>query len=415
MSIAEGLKQAVEAGDVPGVAAVAANADGTIFEGAAGTLQSDSVIWIASMTKAITGAAAMQMVERGKFGLDTPAADIVPEIARKEVLVGIGADGTVTTRPARKPITLRHLLTHTSGMGYDTWNADIFRYVQAKGPLKPNSMEMLSTPLLADPGERWEYSISIDWAGLMVEAASGQKLDRYMKDRLFEPLKMPDTGFRIGPAMRPRKAAVHVRNREGGFTATDHELNQNPDVFMGGGALYSTVGDYLRFTRMILGQGTLDGVQVLNPETVTLMGRNAMGDVSCRPLKTQIPGRSTDMDFVDGMKWGLSFMINPTAFPGGRSAGSLAWGGLANSYYWIDPVKKVAGVWATQLLPFYDARAVARFEGFERGVYATGFFFPVVPKGKARIRTQMSAALSEADVGFAIDAFADAGKALRII
>ena len=157
---------------MPGVAAVAANADGTIFEGAAGTLQSDGVIWIASMTKAITGAAAMQMVEQGKFGLDTPAADIVPEIARKEVLVGIGADGTVTTRPARKPITLRHLLTHTSGMGYDTWNADIFRYVQAKGPLKPNSMEMLSTPLLADPGERWEYGIGMDWVGQLIEAAT---------------------------------------------------------------------------------------------------------------------------------------------------------------------------------------------------------------------------------------------------
>ena len=141
------------------------------------------------MTKAITGAAAMQMVERGKFGLDTPAAEIVPEIARKEVLVSVGADGTVKTRPARKPITLRHLLTHTSGMGYDTWDADIFRYVQAKGPLKPNSMEMLSTPLLAEPGERWEYSISIDWAGLMVEAVSGMKLDRYMKDNLFDPLR----------------------------------------------------------------------------------------------------------------------------------------------------------------------------------------------------------------------------------
>ena len=370
MSIAEGLKQAVEAGDVPGVAAVAANADGTIFEGAAGTLQSDSVIWIASMTKAITGAAAMQMVERGKFGLDTPAADIVPEIARKEVLVGIGADGTVTTRPARKPITLRHLLTHTSGMGYDTWNADIFRYVQAKGPLKPNSMEMLSTPLLADPGERWEYSISIDWAGLMVEAASGQKLDRYMKDRLFEPLKMPDTGFRIGPAMRPRKAAVHVRNEVGGFTVTDHELNQDPEVFMGGGALYSTVGDYLRFTRMILGHGTLDGVRVLKPETVALMSLNAMDDIFCRPLESQTPARSTDMNFVDGMKWGLSFMINPRGIPGRRTAGSLSWGGLANSYYWIDPARKVTGVWATQLLPFYDARAVARFEDFERGVYA---------------------------------------------
>jgi methyl acetate hydrolase len=370
MSIGGKLEQAVEAGDVPGVVAMAATADGTIFEGAAGTLKPDSVIWIASMTKAITGAAAMQMVEQGKFGLDTPAADIVPEIARKEVLVGVGTDGTVKTRPASKPITLRHLLTHTSGMGYDTWNADIFRYVQAKGPLKPNSMEMLSTPLLVEPGARWEYSISIDWAGLMVEAASGMKLDRYMKENLFEPLRMPDTGFRIGPAMRPRKAAVHVRNEAGGFSATDHELNQNPDVFMGGGALYSTVGDYLRFTRMIMGGGILDGVRVLKPETVALMSRNAMGDISCRPLKTQIPGRSTDMDFVDGMKWGLSFMINPEAFPGRRSAGSLAWGGLANSYYWIDPARKVTGVWATQLLPFYDARAVARFEDFERGVYA---------------------------------------------
>ena len=371
MSIADNLKQAVEAGDVPGVTAVAATADGTIFEGAAGVLKPDSVIWIASMTKAITGAAAMQMVERGRFGLDTPAADVVPEIARKEVLVSIGADGAVKTRPARKPITLRHLLTHTSGMGYDTWDADIFRYVQAKGPLKPNSMEVLSTPLLADPGERWEYSISIDWAGLMVEAASGVKLDRYMKDNLFDPLRMPDTGFRIGPAMRPRKAAVHVRNDKGGFAATDHELNQNPEVFMGGGALYSTVSDYLRFTRMIMGHGTLDGIEVLKPPTVALMSQNAMGDVSCRPLKSQIPGRSTDMDFVDGMKWGLTFMINPEPFPGRRSANSLTWGGLANSYFWIDPVKKVTGVWATQLLPFYDARAVASFEDFERSVYAT--------------------------------------------
>ena len=371
MSIADSLKQAVETGDVPGVAAMAATADGAIFEGAAGTLKTDSVIWIASMTKAITGAAAMQMVERGKFGLDTPAAEIVPEIARKEVLVSVGTDGTVKTRPAKRPITLRHLLTHTSGMGYDIWDADIFRYAEAKGPLKPNSMEMLSTPLLVEPGERWEYSISIDWAGLMVEAVSGMKLDRYMKDNLFDPLRMPDSGFKIGPAMRPRKAAVHVRNKEGGFTATDHELNQEPEVFMGGGALYSTVGDYLRFTRMILGQGTLDGVRVLEPATVALMSQNAMGDVSCRPLKSQIPGRSADMNFVDGMKWGLSFMINPQDFPGRRAAGSLSWGGLANSYYWIDPVKKVTGVWATQLLPFYDARAVARFEEFERGVYAT--------------------------------------------
>jgi methyl acetate hydrolase len=371
MTIDETLKNAVAAGDVPGAVAAAATDKGVIFEGAAGVLAQDSVLWIASMTKAITGAAAMQLVERGKLSLDAPAADIVPEIADKQVLQSIGADGTIKTRPPKRPITLRHLLTHTSGMGYGVWDADIARYVAVTGVPKPASRQVLATPLLFDPGERWEYSISIDWAGLMVEAVSGMRLDRYMKENIFDPLGMADTGFKITPAMRPRKAAVHVRKEGGGFTATDHELEQNPEVFMGGGALYSTVADYLRFTRMILGHGALDGVQVLRPATVALMSLNSMGEVSCRPLKTQSPNLSTDMDFVDGMKWGLSFMINPVPFPGRRSAGSLTWGGLANSYYWIDPVKRVTGVWATQLLPFYDARAVAAFENFECGVYAS--------------------------------------------
>src|SRR5476649_2551347 len=329
MDIARTLKAAVAAGDVPGVAAAAATADGKIFDGAAGVLALDSVIWIASMTKAITGAAAMQMVERGKLSLDAPAADVLPEIAKKEVMTGIEADGTVKTRPPKRPITLRHLLTHTSGMGYDTWNADIFRYVKAKGPFKPATMQVLSTPLLFDPGEQWQYSISIDWAGLMVEKASGKRLDRYMTENIFVPLGMADTGFAISPAMRPRKAAVHVRKAGGGFEATDHELNQTPEVFQGGGALYSTVPDYLKFTHALL----MGGAPILRRETVAEMFRNSMNEgVLCRPLKTHIPGRSTDMDFVDGMKWGLTFMINPEAFPGRRSAGSLNWGGLANSY-----------------------------------------------------------------------------------
>lgn len=368
MDIARTLTDAVAAGDVPGVVAAVAIDKGLVFEGAAGVLKFDSVLWIASMTKAITGAAALQLVERGKLSLDAPAAEILPEIARKEVLVSIGADGTIKTRPARRPITLRHLLTHTSGMGYDTWDADIARYVQITGIPKPASRAVLATPLLFDPGERWEYSISIDWAGLMVEAASGVRLDRYMAENIFGQLGMADTGFRITPSMRPRKAAVHLRAKGGGFTATDHELSQEPEVFMGGGALYSTVGDYLKFTSALL----MGGGPILKPETVAAMSRNSMDpDVLCRPLKTQLPNRSTDMDFVDGMEWGLTFMINPTAFPGRRSAGSLAWGGLANSYYWIDPVCRVTGVWATQLLPFYDPCAVAAFENFERAVYAS--------------------------------------------
>jgi CubicO group peptidase (beta-lactamase class C family) len=366
MTIDETLKSAVAAGDVPGVVAAAATDKGVIFGGAAGVLAQDSVLWIASMTKAITGAAVMQLVERGKLSLDTPAADIVPEIAKKQVLVSIGADGAIKTRPPKRPITLRHLLTHTSGMGYDTWDADIARYVAATGIPKPASRQVLATPLLFDPGEHWEYSISIDWAGLMVEAIAGMRLDRYMKENIFDPLGMADSGFKITPAMRPRKAAVHIRKEGGGFTATDHELDQDPEVLMGGGALYSTVGDYLKFTHALLSGGG----PILRPATVALMSLNAMGEVSCRPLKSQLPNRSTDMDFVDGMKWGLTFMINPAPFPGRRSAGSLTWGGLANSYYWIDPVKRVTGVWGTQLLPFYDARAVAAFEDFERAVYA---------------------------------------------
>jgi methyl acetate hydrolase len=367
MDIQRVLKQSVDSGAVHGVIAAAATDRDVIFEGAAGGLKLDSVIWIASMTKAVTGAAAMQLVERGKLSLDAPAAEVVPEIARKQVLVSIGSDGTIKTRPPKRPITLRHLLTHTAGMGYDTWDAQLFRYLQVKGAPRPASMEGLSTPLLFDPGERWEYSISIDWAGLMVEAVSGQRLDRYMTENIFTPLGMGDTGFAISPGMRPRKAAVHVRKEGGGFTATDHELVQSPEVFMGGGALYSTVPDYLKFVRALLAGGR----PILQPATVAEMFRNSMNEgVLCRPLKSQIPARSTDMDFVDGMKWGLTFMINPEPFPGRRSANSLTWGGLANSYFWIDPARKVTGVWATQLLPFYDARAISAFESFEGAVYA---------------------------------------------
>jgi CubicO group peptidase (beta-lactamase class C family) len=331
-------------------------------------LRPDSVIWIASMTKAVTAAAAMQLVERGKLSLDAPAAEVVPEIAGKGVLEGFDAKGQAITRKPRRPITLRHLLTHTSGLGYDTWNADVMRYRQATGipPVGSCQNAALSTPLLFEPGERWEYGISIDWAGKMVEAASGQRLDRYMIESLFAPLGMSDTGFAIGPAQRLRKVRMH-RREASGIAAMDHEIPQMPEFHMGGGGLYSTVVDYLKFTRALLGGGP----PILKPETVKQMGRNHMADgVLCRPLKSQLAGMSTDLDFVDGMQWGLSFMINPIDFPGRRAAGSLAWGGLANSYYWIDPARKVTGVWATQLLPFYDPKAIAAFEAFERAVYS---------------------------------------------
>src|SRR5579872_1155418 len=376
--IAGGLRRAAESGDVPGVVAAAATADGIIFEGAFGKrslatgapMTADTVVLIASMTKAVTGACAMQQVERGRLSLDGDLAAIVPELGRVRVLEGFDAAGKPRLRSPKRAITLRHLLTHTAGYSYDMWNGDIVRYLEVTGT--PSIMTCknaaLELPLIANPGEKWEYGISIDWAGKAVEAVSGQNLDRYMQENLLGPLGMTDTAFKIGDAQRRRLAGMHARTPDG-LVSIDMEIPQNPEFHMGGGGLYSTATDYLKFTRMILHGGTLNGVQVLRPETVATMSRNAMGDLVCNAMKTSVPSATNDVDFVAGMKWGLSFMINPAQMPTGRSAGSLAWAGLANSYYWIDPIRKVTGVFATQILPFYDEKAVKAFEGFETAVY----------------------------------------------
>ena len=251
------------------------------------------------------------------------------------------------------------------------WNADIGRFMAATNTPGIISCRnaALDLPLIADPGELWSYGISIDWAGKAIEAVSGQTLDRYMQQNLLDPLGMTDTGFRITASQRKRLAKIHARTPDG-LTPTDMEIPQEPEFHMGGGGLYSTVGDYLKFARMILGGGALDGTRVLKPETVATMSANAMGNLVCTPMISAVPAATNDVNFVDGMKWGLSFMINPEPLPTGRSAGSLAWAGLANSYFWIDPARQVAGVYATQLLPFNDAKSVGAFAGFESAVYA---------------------------------------------
>ena len=376
--IASVLRDAAESGGVPGVVAAAADANGVVFEGAFGTrdlatgapMTTDTVVWIASMTKAITGACAMQLVEQNKLSLDGDLRSVLPELARVQVLEGFAEDGKPRLRAPKGGITLRQLLTHTAGFSYEMWSADITRYMEVTGTPGIISCQnaALSMPLLFDPGAKWEYGISIDWAGKAIEAVSGQTLDVYMRDNLLAPLGMMDTGFKISDAQRGRLAKIHARTPDG-LVKTDIELPQSPEFFMGGGGLYSTVGDYLKFAQMIMHGGTFNGVQVLRPETVATMSANAMGDIVCAPMKTVAPASSNDVDFIAGMKWGLSFLINPDRLPTGRSAGSLAWAGLANSYYWIDPARQMAGVYATQILPFFDAKAVQTFEAFETAVY----------------------------------------------
>jgi CubicO group peptidase (beta-lactamase class C family) len=250
------------------------------------------------------------------------------------------------------------------------WNGDVARYMEltATPSILTCQNAALALPLIADPGEKWEYGISIDWAGKAVEAASGQTLDKYMRENLLQPLGMTDTAFKIGEAQRRRLATIYSRT-PAGLVPAGLEIPQDPEFHMGGGGLYSTVGDYLKFARMILHGGILNGARVLRPETVTAMSHNAMGNLVCNAMKTFAPEFSHDVDFLAGMKWGLSFMINPQQMPTGRSPGSLAWAGLANSYFWIDPARKVAGVYATQVLPFFDEKAARAYEGFETAVY----------------------------------------------
>ncbi len=379
--IDEMFVRAVESKAMPGVVAMAGTAEGVVYEGAFGhrelgreaRMTPDTVVWIASMTKAITAAAAMQLVERGKLGLDRPAAEVVPELGRARVLEGFDAAGTPRLRPPARPITLRHLLTHTAGFAYEIWNPEVARYQAATGTpgITTCKNAALTTPLVFDPGDRWEYGISIDWVGKMVEAVSGQRLDRYLQENLFGPLGMKDTAFTISPGQRARLAAVHQRGDGGVLTPIQFEIPQEPEFLMGGGGLYGTAADYLAFCRMILGGGALRGARVLRPETVALMSQNHIGALDVGVMRTAIPTLSNDVDVFPGMakKWGLSFLINTEPAPTGRSAGSLAWAGLANTYFWIDPTRGVCGVFLSQVFPFFDRVAVDLLQRFETEVY----------------------------------------------
>ena len=376
------LRGAVAAGDVPGVVAAVTSASDTIYEGAAGVrvqgqgaaMSQDTVMWIASMTKPVVGAAAMQLVEQGRMALDDPAAKIIPELGGFRVLTGWDATGRPITRPPKTQITLRNLLTHSAGFVYDIWNPEMARFHKTMDVPRAGSGRniALRIPLAFDPGERWEYGINIDWAGKMIEAVSGMRLGQYIDRNIAAPLGMSSTAFRITPEMRARLAKVHQRGSDGKFTVTAVEVPQDPEFEPGGGGIYSTASDYQRFIRMILNGGKGNGNQVLRPETVALMSKNAMGSLRVRMLPTQNPALSLDAEFFPGTPktWGLSFMINEQTAPTGRSAGSLAWAGLANTYFWIDPVKNIGGVTMMQTLPFVDQRSLALFTAFEKSVYA---------------------------------------------
>ncbi len=369
------LQSAVSRGDVPGVAAMATDGTSTLYAGAFGArvlggaaMTLDSIGWLASLTKAVTSVAAMQLVEQGRIGLDQPLGDVLPKLANPQVLQGFDAAGQPLLRPARRQLTLHDLLTHTSGYVYEMWNADLGRYVKASGMpgMASGLTAAMDMPLLFEPGERWEYGIGVDWAGKLVEAVSGQTLGDYFAEHIFAPLGMADTQF--GRPDTDRVMTIHNRQPDGSLIAGGSGRVSQPELQSGGGGLYGTVPDYLKFLAMLLRGG--DGV--LRPETVDRMGRNQIGALPVDKLRTVMPGASNDAEFFPGMAkgWGYGFVINSEPGHAGRAANSLAWAGLANTYYWIDPASRVAGVLMTQILPFADPVVLELFDGFERAVYA---------------------------------------------
>src|SRR5271166_2161712 len=375
------LRAATSAEELPGVVALAATDDDIVYEGIFGSrrlhagpaMTRDTVFRVASMVKLITSVAALQLVEQGKLSLDAPVPNIEPALGSPQVLDGFDAKDHPRLRPAKRPITLRHLLTHTSGFAYRLWDAKAVRYAKSLDLLPPAERKRAPrTPLMFDPGERWQYGTSIDWVGRIVELISGEPLDVYFRKHVLDPLGMNDTAFVISPQQREREASAHRRGPHGSLAPQPMEQHSARQTFSGGGGIYSTGPDYLTLIRMLLRGGSLDGVRILRPETVALMGQNQIGTIEAGVLKTTVPALSNDVDFFPGisLKWGFGHMINMQAVAGGRSAGSLTWGGLLNTYYWIDPGRRIAAVFMTQVLPFADDRALRIYRQFERGIYA---------------------------------------------
>jgi CubicO group peptidase (beta-lactamase class C family) len=376
------LAYAVDSGTLVQVAGLAADARGHVYEGVFGcrdaesgqVMTLDSVCWLGSCTKALTVIAAMQLVERGELGLDQPAGEILSYLKDPLVLTGF-EDGEPLLRPAAAPVTVRHLLTHTAGFTYADWNplmAEYEAWTRQPG-FGDGRRATLEVPLVFDPGTDWSYGIGIDQVGRLVEEVSGLDLETYLKRHVLEPLGMHDTGFRLDESHRDRLSSVYRRQPDGCIEKINYGMPQDPEFFMGGSAAYSTPSDFLRLLRMILGRGTVDGVRILDEESVRLVRTPSIGHLGTKPLlavNRNSPAGDYDRHSGPGHSFGLSFDIHAESVEDGRAAGSISWCGLLNAYYWVDFSSGVTGLFLTQILPFPDRPALAVATEFEKAVYA---------------------------------------------
>jgi len=368
------LDRAIAAGAAPGLSAAVSLADGSQHTFVAGTrgaadpapVADDTVFWIASCTKAIVSAAALELVGQGKLDLDAPIDGLLPHFADLQVLEGFDAGGQPRLRPPREVVTLRRLLSHTSGLAYDFNCTETSKYLSAKG-LSLVTAGAHGFPLVFEPGQQWRYGVGIDVAGQLIEAAAGVSLADHLRTTIFEPLGMDDTTFDPTPEQNARRAGLHAKLPDGAFLPLD-PIPPMPPGLRGGGGLASTPSDYLRFLRAILAGGG----GVFSPATMSHLRTPQLTGPTIGDIDSSKPEVSHSLRNMPGVEkgWTLGFLQNQADLPGARRAGSLAWAGLANCYYWADPASGVAGTIFAQVLPFADPQILETFDAFERAAYA---------------------------------------------
>jgi methyl acetate hydrolase len=374
------LDDSVRAGNVPFAVAMVGDKNAIKWSGAAGerspgqAASIDTVFRIFSMTKAVGSTAATILIDRGKLNPGTPVEDILPEFAKMQVLEGFDGDKPVLRAPKTKA-TVRHLATHTSGLEYEFWNADMAKYLAVTGhpPILSGMKAALFYPMMTDPGTRWGYGIGIDWLGQVVEKIDGRRIDQFCREEIFEPLGMSDTAFEVSAPMKARLAAVAARGEDGKFAPFDIAPPPNPEFYGMGHSLYSTAPDYMRFLRMFLNRGELGGKRLLKEASVDWMLADRMNGLTFQKMVTAAPPVTADCDPFPGTRrtHSFGFFRVDEDVPGMRSAGTQSWAGVLNTHFWFDPKKDVAAVIMTQTLPFVEPRFVDTYEKFERGVYAT--------------------------------------------
>jgi CubicO group peptidase (beta-lactamase class C family) len=320
------------------------------------------------MTKPVTSVAVMQLVEAGKVKLDAPASTYLKELADVQVL------DAGKLRPPKRPLTVRQLLSHASGFAYEFMNKEIAGYA-SKGNLssmREGGDGFLKAPLVADPGERWEYGISTDWLGRMVEVVSGEPLEQYFQRHIFEPLEMKDSYFTVPPEKHSRLASMYHRTPDGRLQKAAASPFKPPKFNSGGGGLYSTASDYLRFARALLAGGQLGVGRILKPESVAMMASNQIGDFTVQPFRSLMPELMKDSAALPGGldKFGLGFAINSRAVLNGRGANTMAWAGIFNTFFWVDREKGLCAVLMTQMMPGLDDGPRQLLEDFDRAVYS---------------------------------------------